>query len=300
MVNFITRHACPICGETDCKILVEVDLAEATPYLKNYYGGTVPDLSNGRYVLAQCLRCTSLYQRDILDDAGMALLYEQWIQAEGSFQKKLTAPLAVKIGYSRQGIQIIKAIKKPPHEIGVLDFGMGWGTWLLMAKAFGMQTEGLELSPSRVAYAQKNGLNVVSPDEIQPQSYHFINAEQVFEHLPNPIDAIKSCYMWLKPKGILRIAVPNGAATSQKIEKGAWAISEMPTIPLEHINTFTPQSLRYFAEQNGFIVMQPPLVLPAIGLNLQEIKQFLGVLGGDMAGRLGFLKNTIVWLRKSA
>lgn len=300
MVNFITRHACPICGETDCKILVEVSLAEAATYLKNYYGGTVPDLSKGHYILAKCLRCTSLYQRDILDDAGMELLYEQWIQAEGSFQKKFTAPLAVKIGYSRQCIQIIKAIKKPPHEIGVLDFGMGWGTWLLMAKAFGMQTEGLELSPSRVAYAQKNGLKVVSPDEIQPQSYHFINAEQVFEHLPNPADAIKSCYEWLKPNGILRIAVPNGAATSQKIEKGAWTISEMPTIPLEHINTFTPQSLCFFAEQNGFKVIQPPLVLPAIGLNLQEIKQFLGVLASDMVGRLGFLKNTIVWLRKSA
>jgi SAM-dependent methyltransferase len=167
-----------------------------------------------------------------------------------------------------------------------------------MAKAFGMVTEGLELSPSRVAYAQTNGLKVVTPQEIQPDSYHFINAEQVFEHLADPLAVLKSCFGWLQPKGFLRIAVPDGGKVDQQMKKGVWSISEMPTMPLEHINTFTPASLRYFAHQNGFQVIQPPLVLPAFGLNLAEIRQALGVLAIDAASRLGLYWTTVVWLQK--
>ncbi len=299
MIHFISRAACPICGKAEGKILVEksLDTPEISAYLKNYYGGTVPALQ-GVYRLVQCAACGSLYQREILDDAGMDALYEAWIRAEGSFQKKLTAPLAVRVGYARQTMQIVKAVRKSPHEIRVLDFGMGWGTWLLMVKAFGMQAEGLEVSPSRVAYAQTNGLKVVTPADISPESYDFINAEQVFEHLSDPAAVLQSCHAWLKPRGILRIAVPNGAATPQKIEGGTWSIGEMPTIPLEHINTFTPASLRTFGERNGFRVIHPPLVLPAFGLSLAEVKQFLAVLGGDVASRLGLYQTTVVWLKK--
>ncbi len=300
MVKFITRPACPICGETRANVLVDVTLSESpiAAYLKKYYGGTVPEPLTGRYTLVLCPRCDSLYQRDILDDAGMDLLYEQWIRAEGSFQKKFAAPPAVRIGYARQCLQVIKAVNKPPHEIRVLDFGMGWGAWLLMAKAFGMLTEGLELSPSRVTYAQANGLKVVTPQEIQPATYHFINAEQVFEHLADPLTVLKSCFLWLQPKGFLRIAVPDGGKIKQQIKKGLWSISEMPTMPLEHINTFTPSSLRYFARQNGFQVIHPPLVLPAFGLNTVEIRQVLGVLAMDAASRLGLYRTTVVWLQK--
>lgn len=300
MAQFITRPACPICGETEGKIVVDFALSDPpmTAYLNTYYGGTVPEPLMGRYTLMLCPRCNSLYQHEILDDAGMELLYEQWIRAEGSFQKKFTAPPAVRIGYARQCLQVIKAAGKPPHEIRVLDFGMGWGAWLLMAKAFGMVTEGLELSPSRVAYAQTNGLKVVTPQEIQPDSYHFINAEQVFEHLADPLAVLKSCFGWLQPKGFLRIAVPDGGKVDQQMKKGVWSISEMPTMPLEHINTFTPASLRYFAHQNGFQVIQPPLVLPAFGLNLAEIRQALGVLAIDAASRLGLYWTTVVWLQK--
>lgn len=300
MVSFVTRSACPICGAASEKILIDMALTE-TPvatYLKSYYGGTIPELTGGRYILAQCLCCGSLFQHEILDDTGMDLLYEQWIRTEGSFQKKFAAPLPVRIGYARQCAQIIRAVPRPPHEIRVLDFGMGWGTWLLMARAFGMQVEGLELSPSRVEYAQRNGLKVVTSADIQPETYHFINAEQVFEHLPEPHEALKSCYQWLKPGGILRIAVPDGAKVVQRIESGNWTISEMPTMPLEHINTFTPSSLRFFARQNGFTVIHPPLVLPAFGLNTAEIRQFLGVLAVDIASRLRLYKTTVVWLQK--
>jgi 2-polyprenyl-3-methyl-5-hydroxy-6-metoxy-1,4-benzoquinol methylase len=269
-------------------------------FLEKYYSGAadVRSLAKGRYTLLHCQTCASCFQQHILNDQGMDALYEKWIPVEDSFRKKAQAPLSVRVGYARQCTQIVRALKRPPHEIQVLDFGMGWGTWLMMARAFGMQVTGLELSPKRVEYARSNGLRVVTPEEIAPETIDFINAEQVFEHLPEPITALQSCYRWLKAGGILRIAVPNGSKVSRITAQKKWHFDTMPTIPLEHINTFTPQSLHRFAETHGFRVIHPPLVLPSTGFQVSDIRQFLGILAADLGTRINLWRSTTVWLQK--
>jgi SAM-dependent methyltransferase len=127
----------------------------------------------------------------------------------------------------------------------------------------------------------------------------FINAEQVFEHLPEPLAALQNCHRWLKPGGILRIAVPNGSRILSLVEGKKWHFDTMPTIPLEHINTFTPQSLRSFGERNGFRAIHPPLVLPATGFHTSDLKQFLGILAADLGTHLKLWRSTTLWLRKS-
>lgn len=304
MLTFTTRKKCPICGESDGRLLIDLPFSDPAmqAYLISYYGGRVPldQLESGRYQLMQCAACRAIYQTEILLPEGLNALYETWIDPEQSFQKKFQAPLSVRVGYARQIAQVIKSFSHPPHDLNILDFGMGWGAWLMVAKAYGVQAVGLELSPKRVAYAQQNGLMVVSPDEIQPQSYHMINAEQVFEHLDEPQAVLASCYDWLKPNGLLRIAVPNGAKMAPKIEAGQWTVDEMATIPLEHINTFTPKSLQAFGKNGGFELFTPPLVLPQMSLNLNEVKQFFGVMGYHIVKRLGIYSDTIYWFKKKA
>ena len=40
--------------------------------------------------------------------------------------------------------------KKSPSDARLLDFGMGWGDWLLMANGLGYESCGIELSESRI------------------------------------------------------------------------------------------------------------------------------------------------------
>lgn len=303
MYTFHARPHCPLCGATKTRSLLELPFTAPplSDFLQNYYGGRVPldALSAGTYRLCVCETCGAGYQAELLDDAGMEALYETWINAEASFQKKQTAPLSVRVGYARQCTQIVKAVGKPPHEIRALDLGMGWGTWLLMARAFGMQTFGLELSTRRIEHAQAHGLTVVDREDIAADSLDFINAEQVFEHLPDPRADLLACHRWLKVGGWLRIAVPDGRDVVPRVAAGQWQPDDMPSQPLEHINIFTADSLRRFGQQNGFTPMQPPLVLPAFGLHPSELKQAAAVLGGDLLGRWGLRRSTVIWLRRN-
>jgi 2-polyprenyl-3-methyl-5-hydroxy-6-metoxy-1,4-benzoquinol methylase len=175
---------------------------------------------------------------------------------------------------------------------------MGWGSWLLMAKAFGMQTEGLEIAEERVQFAHTNGLKVVAPTDIETSSYHFINAEQVLEHVSDPVGVLASCYQWLKPGGFLRVAVPDGVDIEKRIQTGSWKVAEMPSIPLEHINVFTHESLSYLANQQHFKMVHPPLVLPMLGLSISEAKHWVSTLLLDLATRARMVKRTIIWLQK--
>src|SRR5690606_17208053 len=115
--------------------------------------------------------------------------------------------------YARQmgGIATLFPRKAAP-EIHVLGFGMGWGFWCLAAKARGFQVVGLELSEERLRFAREQGTEswrTLSDNPIA--NFDFINAEQVFEHIPQPRETLTTLAARLNPGGVVRIAVPDGA-----------------------------------------------------------------------------------------
>jgi hypothetical protein len=167
-----------------------------------------------------------------------------------------------------------------------------------MARAFGFRADALEISPSRRKQLAALGLDVVEPDTIQAGTYSFINAEQVVEHVPDPASMIRQCHEWLKAGGVLRINVPEGGAAQQRIASGRWSPEDMPTRPLEHINVFTPDSLKRLASANGFRAFQPPVVLPMTGLRPGDLKRFAGSFGAQVLGKARLLPRTLIWLRK--
>ena len=105
-------------------------------------------------------------------------------------------------------MQIISWFKKAPSSLKFFDFGMGWGEWALMAKAFGCRSYGAELSNICIEYAKANGINIVSWDEIPQSQFDFINTEQVFEHISNPLQTLCHLKKGLKANGLLKISVP--------------------------------------------------------------------------------------------
>jgi len=298
MVTFTERSACPSCGGEDFHLLKALPFDDPTlrSYLERYYEGRVPVLGGAAYKLCRCAVCGLVFQQAILDEAGMQALYDSWIGTADSQNKRETTPLRQRVGYVRQALQVIHTLGLPAERIHVLDFGMGWGHWLLAVRALGLQAYGLELSQERRRYALGLGLRVV--DNIAEQSMDMVNAEQVLEHVPEPAQLVRAMYNWLRPGGLLRLAVPNGQALESQLRAGTWSPDYMPSIPLEHINVFTPASLRQMAERCGFQAIQPALVLPPLGLSWGDVRQFVGVLGASIAARLGLYRSTTQWFRK--
>ena len=122
---------------------------------------------------------------------------------------------------------------------------MGWGHYCIAANAVGFNTYGCELSEERIKYAKTKGVNIIkNTKEINDNFYDFINVEQVFEHLSNPVEILQELSRILKLGGILKISVPNSMHSIKNLRSGSWKPIKDSLEPLQHINSFTNQTLK--------------------------------------------------------
>lgn len=269
--NFITREKCPCCGTGGGVTLL--DLAFCEPpihgYLVSFYesqGGVEFDwLEGARYTLVECADCGMIYQRHIGGDALMERLYDRWIDPQKAFTMHDGAlPPAHFIELGRQIGNVLDFLGRNPREVSCLDFGMGWGHWCRVARGFGCEVMGTELSEARIAYVQKDGLRVLAWDDIPKHQFDFINTEQVFEHLPEPFETLTYLPRALKPGGLIRISVPDGWDIKRRLRIGDWQApkgsrdSLNPVAPLEHINCFNQHVIQRLAARASLVQRNVP------------------------------------------
>ena len=268
--HFNQRLICPICNSTRIECLYEIPYKDEKikNYLDNFYnpqGGVEHDyLKGANYCLNACLECELVYQKYIPNDFLMHKLYEEWINPKIILEEQERYPLWYYENYSNQIINLISFFNKQPNELRVLDFGMGWGKWCLMAKAFGCQVYGLELSETRIEYANNNGIKVLSEGELVDYRFDYINTDQVFEHIPNPLNTLKELIKCLNPNGVIKISVPNGKNLDSVLEIMDWNapkghVNSLNAVaPMEHINCFKTKTLLILAEQCGLVQIDLP------------------------------------------
>ena len=150
-----------------------------------------------------------------------------------------------------------RRLRKGDAQLRVLDFGMGWGAWCAMAMAMGCEVHGHESSPVRIAHAERAGVKVLSWDDLPQHPMDFINSEQVFEHLADPLGALTHLASALAPGGLLKISVPDGADIKRRLAIGDWDAGEdsprslLSITPLQHVNCFSRRSLVELARRAG-------------------------------------------------
>lgn len=259
--NFIFRPYCELCQSDEKQILLSREFSHPSvwDFLATYYEGGIKkhDLVDGKYEIAKCAKCGFIWQTYILNDELMDKLYSVWISPEQSLIKKNHADITLYSAYAREVENISFLLNKKPFEINVLDFGMGWGYWCLMAKAFRYNVSGLELSQERTVFARENAINVIGWSDISSARFDFINAEQVFEHLYNPVETLKLLVCSLRKGGFVRISVPDGRRIEQELRNPEWKASKNAVGPLEHINCFTHKTLLKLGELADLEAKQP-------------------------------------------
>jgi len=267
---FIEREQCPSCGSRGARTLLSIpyNAPAMDTFLKTYYHRP-PDtspLDGWSYELVRCDSCSLGYQRYAPGPELLQTIYDQWISP--------TPPDADRKSYGlddyrllAQEVQfLIEHLRKRPASIDVLDFGMGWGQWARMALAFGCKVSGAELSMARQQHARSIGVEVVQWKDLPGRKFHFINTEQVFEHLVEPAATLQHLATALGAGGVLRISVPNCASALRAIEqKPAFESLSMDHIravhPLEHLNGFEAKTLEHFGRVAGLEPIRPSLRL---------------------------------------
>jgi 2-polyprenyl-3-methyl-5-hydroxy-6-metoxy-1,4-benzoquinol methylase len=225
-------------------------------------------LNGAAYVLCECNVCGLIFQRDIPNETLMERLYEHWIDPYTALRQHHEHDgLEYYSYYAQEIMQIIAYFDKQPSSLSFLDFGMGWGKWALMAKAFGCNSYGTELSNERTQYAQLMGINVIKCDEIPQYCFDFINTEQVFEHIAKPLQTLRHLKTALKTEGILKVSVPSANDIERRLRIMDWKSpkgsknSLNPVAPLEHINFFRRDSLVKMASEAGMEEVFIPIKL---------------------------------------
>lgn len=273
---FVQRTHCPACFSTEINQLYRCgyDDARIHHYLDQAYALVGPGieyqyLQDAVYQLNECLHCGLIYQEYIPDDELMNILYERWIDPQLGFirHEQQINTLRYYAEYAQEVMQMIAYFRQIPASLKIFDFGMGWGKWARMAQAFGCDVYGNELSPARINYVTAHGIKILAWDKIPQHQFDFINTEQVFEHLPEPLETLLHLKGALKPGGLLKISVPDGADINRRLAVMDWHApkgsknSLNPVSPLEHINCFKRSTLVKMAAQAGLQEAHIPLAI---------------------------------------
>lgn len=258
--EFENRQGCPVCLSIEGRSLFKASFSDNTiaTYLRTFYSDQIDpgSLAEEDYELIQCLDCELVYQRNILDPAGLKELYDG-IASSSLQATQRKRGLADRRKYSFQVEQAIKFVGKSPSCIEVLDFGSGWGLWLDMAAAYGCQTSAVELSVARSGSRSMSRHKLFGLLELPGEQFHYVNADQVFEHLADPAAALKHLVMALLPGGLIRLSVPNGSQIPDLLKAPDWAAAKgsrrslNAVAPLEHINCFNHNALMALTEEVG-------------------------------------------------
>lgn len=272
--NFHLRESCPVCGSASLGLIYEkpYSYGPIKDYLDDFYaehGGVNHEvLKTVNYTLYECKECLLIFQRAVPTDEMLSWLYDGLIDPEVALSRhRNEEDIAGSANCATEIMQIIDFFSKPPSSLKLLDFGMGWGRWALMAKAFGCDIHGFEVSEKRLENATLNGINVVTWDEMTSHGFDFINTEQVLEHLADPMKVVLHLKSALKPGGILKISVPTANDLKRRLKIMDWRAKKPeknslnPVSPLEHVNYFSRKSLAFMGSNAGLSEIHIPLAV---------------------------------------
>ncbi|MDQ3239090.1 MAG: class I SAM-dependent methyltransferase [bacterium] len=173
--------------------------------------------------------------------------YNLYQEASKSFLTKLVEL------FSQSRTDLVKKYIQPPKKI--LDIGCGLGAFLKEMLDLGYEVKGTEWNntASQVASEKIGNGNVITSELSQiSEKYHIITLWHVLEHNPTPIDLINEIKKLLQPHSLLFIEVPNSSSITIKSSQSNYAWYSIP----EHVTYWNYQSLKYFADNNNFEILE--------------------------------------------
>ncbi len=142
----------------------------------------------------------------------------------------------------------------------MLDFGCGYGLLLRMLAGGEVQAVGYEPSAARQASVSSAGFEIFNDlDQVAGAGpFDLLICTQVLEHMSDPRAALRFMRKNAAPGALLGISVPN----CQRSHLDAWLQElrkerRLPLVvnPWEHLNYFSPASLRRLLVEEGFTVV---------------------------------------------
>ena len=234
---------CPFCGQREASRRFAAgnvrpdawtDFAFASRKLPEYM----------HWPLQECRTCRVVYADPAPSPGELAALY-----GEAAFDSGVEARWASRT----YGRHLRRFVKRLPDRASAVDIGTGDGAFLRELLAAGFQSvTGIEPSAAPIAAADPSIRERIIHDVFKPGlfpdgSLSLVTCFQTIEHVSDPLALCRDAGRALRPGGALFLVAHNRRALS------ALALgSKSPIYDIEHLQLFSPASLRNLLVAAGF------------------------------------------------
>jgi SAM-dependent methyltransferase len=237
----ITRTPCPVCGSTNTRLYLDDEEQSLDPSI---FGSSRTKIAHGR--ILRCRACGFGFRQVRSNSGEMAELYRK--MDVGVYESEAAGRSAT----ASRHMRILSRFAGEPAG-RLLDVGCASGLFLREASRAGWSVAGVE--PSETLYARAKamlGANtelhccILEQANFASESFYAITLWDVLEHVPEPVEFVKTCAALLKPGGKLILNVPDLESREARLLGKRW-----PLLLAEHLNYFTRGSLRVCGEKAG-------------------------------------------------
>lgn len=148
--------------------------------------------------------------------------------------------------------KIVEGFEKYRKNNNLLEVGSGEGFFIDEAKAKNWNVYGTEFIERFIERCRQRGIIMhhgkLDVANYKPQSMDIIIWIEVIEHINDPVEELKKFNTLLRPGGIVYLTTPNFNSISRRILKEKFNVISFPN----HLAYYTPSTLRYLFEHNGF------------------------------------------------
>ena len=226
-------NICPICSFKSKEILVVK---------------TINNLSNEEVRLLECLDCSHWWHSPMPSDDYLIHLYsnDDFFVTGGVVHSQLQhlVPLKVILRYVDPILKWFSLNK----EYNYLELGSGAGHLLNYFSSTAKLAIGIEPSPPI------DSTNTVKSIDLLPKGIFFdlLVAQDVLEHLNNPINVLTKLRSKTNKGGVISIGVPNKDSLKAKLMKDKWSMIR----PLGHLHYFSKKSIIKMLYNSGWEVLE--------------------------------------------
>jgi 2-polyprenyl-3-methyl-5-hydroxy-6-metoxy-1,4-benzoquinol methylase len=150
-------------------------------------------------------------------------------------------------------LRLIRSLKDERGD--VLDIGAGTGEFLKLAGDNGWNIQGIEPSEKARKLANEKGIELKDTmQSFEGAQYDVVTLWHALEHLPELQEVVKKIESFVKPGGLLIIAVPNFKSFDARYYKNYWAAYDVP----RHLWHFSKQTMeKLFSSEMDLIKIKP-------------------------------------------
>jgi 2-polyprenyl-3-methyl-5-hydroxy-6-metoxy-1,4-benzoquinol methylase len=277
-----TSRACPACGSQTRREIAHLAAEQFCKVNSTYRAdfATVLDIPpDAVYPLARCAACGFVYAALLLPDEFLERVYDRVIDAEqGFFESCSPGWVAHQLALGSRFLDQLQRQYSEKKQLKVLDFGCGYGTLVQAVSGPRISCVGFETSPKRLDYLRRQGLEACSTQEevMKNGPYHGIVLSDVLEHVLHPRETLTLCRNLLVDNGVLCVHVPNFSEErlNQELAELSFGRQTRELNPWEHLNYFSPASLRQMVRTAGFRLLEPGTIDVGLRPGLRGVRRW--------------------------